>query len=254
MIFCRFTPIDDAGSDPKFGIIENHKVKEISPDPFNEFEIAPEESHLNEIQLHAPTVPSKIVAVGLNYKAHAKEMNEPLPSEPILFLKPATSIIGPQSTIAYPSMSGRVDFEAELAVIIKKPAKNISKEQADEFILGYSCFNDVTARDLQKKDGQWTRAKSFDTFSPIGPWIVTGLNSADSQIESYLNGELKQSSNTRDLIFDVQTLVSFISQVMTLHPGDVVITGTPPGIGPMQKGDMIDIRIEGIGVLRNFVN
>ncbi|MEW6096713.1 MAG: fumarylacetoacetate hydrolase family protein [bacterium] len=208
---------------------------------------------LDEVKILPPCQPSKIIAVGLNYKDHAKELNLPIPDEPILFMKPSTSIIGHEDSIIYPSQTQRLDYEAELAVIMKDKAKNMEPDQVFDKILGFTCFNDVTARDLQKKDGQWTRAKSFDTFSPIGPFVVKGIDPNNLKIESYLNGELKQSSNTNNLIFKVEELVSFISKIMTLLPEDVIITGTPAGIGQMKTGDVIEIKIEGIGVLKNYV-
>ena len=253
MIFCRFRYRDDSTKTPRYGIVESHQIKEISPNPFQEFEIAEEEIPFSSTLLLAPVLPSKIIGVGLNYNAHVKEMGVKDPEEPVLFLKPSTSLIGPEDSIHYPKTSERVDYEGELAVVIKKRGKDIALENVNEYILGYSCFNDITARDLQKKDGQWSRAKSFDTFSALGPWIISDLDPSNLQIESYLNGELKQNGKTSDMIFNVPHLVSFISKVMTLEPGDVIATGTPPGIGPMQKGDSVDIRIEGIGILRNTV-
>jgi 2-keto-4-pentenoate hydratase/2-oxohepta-3-ene-1,7-dioic acid hydratase in catechol pathway len=178
----------------------------------------------------------------------------PIPDTPIIFLKPPTSVIGPDDSIRYPETSSRVDYEAELGIIIKDRAKDIRPEDASRHILGYTCANDVTARDLQKKDGQWTRAKSFDTFCPFGPWIETELDPDDLLVESFLNGARRQSSRTSQLIFKTNHLVSFISQVMTLYPGDLIITGTPAGIGPMERGDEIEVRIEGIGSLKNTVN
>lgn len=248
-IFCRFS----AGDSPRYGIVENHQVTEISPDPFSDFETMGEQLALSEVRLLPPVLPSKIVAVGINYKEHAQEMRHSIPAEPMLFLKPTSAVIGPNDAILVPPMASRVDFEAELAVVIKKKAKNVSPENAGDFILGYTCFNDVTARDLQKKDGQWSRAKGFDTFAPLGPWIVSDLDVSDLPVESYLNGELKQSARTHDMIFGVPFLISHISKIMTLEPGDVVATGTPSGIGAMQPGDFIDIRIEGIGILRNSI-
>lgn len=208
---------------------------------------------LDKVKILPPCQPSKIIAVGLNYKDHARELNLPIPDEPILFMKPSTSVIGHEDAIIYPSQVARLDYEAELAIIIKDRAKDLATEQVFDKILGFTCFNDVTARDLQKKDGQWTRAKSFDTFSPIGPFVVKGIDPNNLKIESYLNGELKQSSNTNNLIFKVEELVSFISKIMTLLPEDVIITGTPAGIGGMNRGDVIEIKIEKIGVLRNYV-
>ena len=206
-----------------------------------------------EVTLLAPCRPSKVVAVGLNYRSHADEIKMPLPDEPLLFLKPPTAVIGPGDAIIYPSMSRRVDYEAELGVIIGAVAKNVSEKEAHRYILGYTCFNDVTARDLQGKDTQFTRSKSFDTFAPMGPWIETALDPCNLTVQSYLGGALKQSGTTADLVFSVDRLLAFISRVMTLLPGDVIATGTPAGIGPMRIGDTVEIVVEGIGRLRNTV-
>ncbi|MBI5554593.1 MAG: fumarylacetoacetate hydrolase family protein [Elusimicrobia bacterium] len=208
---------------------------------------------LSQCKVLLPCLPSKIVAVGLNYSDHAQEFKMPVPEEPILFIKPSTSAIGTGEKIVYPKMCTQLDYEAEAAVVIKKICRQIAPEKAGEYILGYTCFNDITARDLQKKDRQWTRAKSFDTFSPLGPFIVTGLNSADLMIELRLNGQVKQSSSTQNLIFPIPQLVSFVSRVMTLLPGDVITTGTPPGVGPMNIGDTVEVTIAGIGTLKNTV-
>jgi 2-keto-4-pentenoate hydratase/2-oxohepta-3-ene-1,7-dioic acid hydratase in catechol pathway len=208
---------------------------------------------LSDVTLLAPCEPTKIICGGLNYTDHAAEMKMPLPHEPIIFLKPQTAVLAPGETIKYPRTSHQVDYEAELAVVIGKTAKDIKPEDAGGYILGYTCFNDVTARDLQKKDGQWTRAKSFDTFAPFGPWIETELNPDDQLVEAYLNGEKMQSSSTENMHFSVFEIVAFISTVMTLNPGDIIATGTPPGIGPMQPGDIIEIKISGIGTLTNRI-
>jgi 2-keto-4-pentenoate hydratase/2-oxohepta-3-ene-1,7-dioic acid hydratase in catechol pathway len=205
------------------------------------------------VKLLAPCVPSKIVAVGLNYRDHAHEMGFPVPENPIIFLKPPTALIGPGDAIVAPAMSRQIDYEAELGVVIKSRARNVPADRVRDYILGFTCANDVTARDLQKLDTQWTRAKSFDTFCPVGPWIETGLDPKDLLVESYLNRERKQSSRTSQFIFSVDQLVSFISNIMTLYPGDLIITGTPAGIGPMKPGDEIEVRIEGIGSLKNTV-
>ena len=199
--------------------------------------------------------PTKIVAVGLNYKEHANEMKIPLPKEPILFLKPTSSIIGPNENIILPQQSKRVDYEAELAFVIKKKARNIEEINAMDYIEGFTCLNDVTARDLQQKDGQWTRAKSFDTFCPIGPKLVEPkkINPNNLKIQLLLNGELKQDSSTKEFIFKVEYLLSFISKIMTLYPGDIITTGTPSGVGPMKSGDVVTVRIEGVGSLVNNV-
>ncbi|MGC8588037.1 MAG: fumarylacetoacetate hydrolase family protein [Hydrogenobaculum sp.] len=197
--------------------------------------------------------PTKIVCVGLNYKAHAKELNMDIPKEPLLFLKPTSSIVLDQEYILYPKSSTRVDYEGELAIVISKQSKKLSYKDAKDAILGFSIANDVTARDLQKKDIQFTRSKSFDTFCPIGPTIVKDIDPFNLSIKTFLNNELKQSGHTSDMIFDVYEIVSFISYVMTLYPHDIIITGTPPGVGPMQKEDKVSIEIEGIGILTNTV-
>ena len=204
-------------------------------------------------KLLAPAAPTKVVCVGLNYRGHALEMHEDLPEEPKLFMKPSTAVIGPGAAIVAPGASRNVNHEAELAVVIGRRAAKVGPGEAREYILGYTCLNDVTARDLQAKDGQWTRAKSFDTFCPLGPAIETEIDPADLHIESRVNGRVRQSSSTSDLIFPVGDLVSFISHVMTLLPGDVVATGTPPGVGPLVPGDVVEIEIERLGILSNPV-
>ncbi|MDD3582363.1 MAG: fumarylacetoacetate hydrolase family protein [Desulfobacca sp.] len=209
---------------------------------------------LTETRLLAPCQPSKIVAVGLNYRDHAAELKMPLPAEPLIFLKPSTAVIGPEAEIIYPAQSQRVDYEAELGVVIGRTAHRVAETAARDYILGYTCFNDVTARDLQKKDGQFTRSKSFDTFAPLGPWIETEIRNPDNlSVEALVNGERRQQGNTQNMVFRVPTLISFISQIMTLLPGDVIATGTPAGIGPILPGDVVEIRVEGIGTLRNRV-
>ena len=238
---------------PAYGILNNDEVAELEEVFSSSFKTLKTCHALADVKLLAPCVPTKVVAAGLNYRDHAQELGLAVPEEPILFLKPPTTVIGPGEAILYPQMSAQVDFEAELAVVIKDQTRDIAPEEARDHILGYTCANDVTARDLQRKDGQWTRAKSFDTFCPIGPWVETELDPGDLLVESYLNGEQRQSSRTSQFIFPVDLLVSFVSRVMTLFPGDVVLTGTPVGIGPMQAGDEIEVRIEGIGSLRNTI-
>lgn len=196
---------------------------------------------------------SKIVAVGLNYTDHAKELGMAVPAEPVIFLKPPTSIIRSGDKIVYPAQSQRVDYEAELAVVIKDRIRNISPPEARVHILGYTCANDVTARDLQRRDGQWTRAKSFDTFCPLGPIVSDEIDPHNVALNLRVNGQLRQSGHTSNFIFNVYTLVSFISQVMTLLPGDVIITGTPAGVGSLAVGDLVEVEIEGIGRLSNAV-
>lgn len=208
---------------------------------------------LSSVKFLPPVTPAKIVAVGLNYIDHANELRLPVPEEPIIFLKPPSAVIGNDDPIVLPKQSKRVDYEGELAVVIKKRCKNVSKEKAQEFILGYTCFNDVTARDLQAKDVQWTRAKSFDTFAPLGPFIAEIEDVSKLKIETRVNGVVKQKSNTSNMIFDVPTLIEFVSSIMTLEPFDVIATGTPAGIGALKAGDLVEIEIEKIGVLRNSV-
>ncbi len=241
------------GSIVKWGVVEEDRIREMDRDPFADFRLSARGKRIEEVRLLAPCLPSKIVAVGLNYRDHAEELKMKMPEAPLLFLKPATSVIGPGDAIVYPEMSKQVDYEGELGVVVRKVAKAIPEEKAAEYILGYTCLNDVTARDLQTKDGQWTRAKGFDTFAPIGPWIVTDIDPDHLGISSYLNDERRQHSNTKNLIFGPRQLVSFISRIMTLLPGDVIATGTPSGIGPMRIGDRIDVVIEGIGTLSNTV-
>ena len=200
-----------------------------------------------------PVFPTKVIGIGLNYKAHAAEMGKPLPDEPLMFLKPATAIINPGEPIVLPPQSARVDFEGELAVVVSKRCRNITAEEAKDYILGYTICNDVTARDLQFKDVQYTRAKGFDTFAPLGPYLVTELDSSNLQIETRVNGAVKQLGSTSDMIFNVPQLIAFVSSVMTLAPGDIITTGTPPGVGPLQKGATVEVEIEGIGVLANPV-
>jgi 2-keto-4-pentenoate hydratase/2-oxohepta-3-ene-1,7-dioic acid hydratase in catechol pathway len=236
-----------------YGVLEGETIRPLKGTPFSHYEALPDEVPLHSIRLLAPCEPSKIVAVGVNYADHAAEFKKDPPKEPLLFLKPSTAVLDPLEPIRLPPRSRRIDYEAELAIVIKKKASRIEPEQTSDFILGYTCFNDVTARDLQKEDGQWTRAKGFDTFAPIGPWIVTDLDPNRLGIECFLNGEKRQSANTAQLIFKVPTLVSFISGIMTLLPGDVIATGTPAGVGPMKSGDRIEVVIDGIGPLGNPV-
>lgn len=249
MKFVRFTINGSAGQ----GILEGDLVREIRGDMFGEFAPGAQAYPLSEVRLLAPCVPGKIVCVGLNYRDHAAEVNLPVPEEPIMFIKPATTVIGPEEDILYPELSQEVDYEAELAVVIGKTARNVPVGQALDYVLGYTCANDVTARDLQRRDGQWTRAKSFDTFLPLGPYINTEVDPLSLKIELFLNGQMRQASNTGQMVFDVRELVSRISQVMTLLPGDVLLTGTPHGIGQMQRGDQVEVKIEGLGTLVNRV-
>ncbi len=244
----------------KYGILEGNIIHSIKGSPFTNFKRnnltlkSNGTTHeLSKVRLLAPCSPSKIVCIGLNYRSHAEEFKLPIPSVPLIFLKPSTAVIGPNETIVLPIDWRRVDYEGELAVVIGRKAKDVPEGKAKDYILGFTCFNDVSERYVQKEDGQWTRAKSYDTFAPIGPWIETAIEPDNVKIETYLNGKLRQSARTDDLIFGISKLVNFISSVMTLLPGDVIATGTMSGIGPMSPGDVVEIKIEKIGTLRNSV-
>jgi 2-keto-4-pentenoate hydratase/2-oxohepta-3-ene-1,7-dioic acid hydratase in catechol pathway len=209
---------------------------------------------LDDVRLLAPVLPSKVVAVGRNYADHAREMGGEPPAEPVLFLKPSTAVVGHGDPIAYPvKLTQRVDYEGELAVIIGRLCREVPAAQAAEVIFGYTCANDVTARDLQARDGQWTRAKGFDTFCPLGPWIETDADPADLELTTVVNGAVRQQTRTSQLLYDVPALVEYVSTVMTLLPGDVLLTGTPAGVGPLEDGDEVSVTIENIGSLRNTV-
>ena len=238
----------------RYGILKGDSLQLISGSPFKRFTALPTVIPIGEVALLPPVKPSKIVAVGRNYRDHAAERNKPVPKEPLLFLKPSSAVIGPHDAILLPEMSQRVDYEGELALVLKKKASRLS-EDADvaDYILGYTCFNDVTARDLQDRDVQFTRAKSFDTFAAIGPCIASGLDPGAIRLKTFLNGKLRQSGNTKNFLFPVPFLVRYISRIMTLFPGDVITTGTPAGVGPMHTGDRVDIQIEGVGTLSNTV-
>ena len=237
----------------RYGILGDQSIQGIEGKPFRHIKLTEEYHQPSQVKLLAPCTPSKIVALGLNYHNHAKELNSLVPDAPLIFLKPSTSVIGPGDNIVYPAVSARVDYEGELAVVIKKPVWRVAVKDALDYVLGYTCLNDVTARDLQYHDSQWTRAKGFDTFAAIGPWIETELDPGSVVLETYLNGNLKQQGNTSDLIYPVAELINFISHVMTLLPGDIIATGTPSGIGPMYPGDTVEVRIPAIGTLRNFI-
>jgi 2-keto-4-pentenoate hydratase/2-oxohepta-3-ene-1,7-dioic acid hydratase in catechol pathway len=228
-------------------------LRRLAEPPYERYAFTGEEIALNDVKLLLPCEPTKIVAVGLNYARHAAELNDKLVGNPVLFIKPVTTLIAHGDAIEYPAISQRVDHEAELAVVIGKTCKNVTPLEAKSCIFGYTALNDVTARDIQKQDGQWTRAKSFDTFCPVGPSIETEFDPAGKRIQSVLGGEIKQDSTFDDMLFDVPSIISFISACMTLLPGDIIATGTPEGIGPMQRGDTIEIRIEGLDTLRNSV-
>ena len=259
MRIVRFSPGPDAGlgSDPLFGLLEDGDlIHVITGDPiYSGIQKTAAILPLSKVRLLAPVIPrSKVVCIGKNYADHAAEMGGVVPEEPNIFLKPNTSVIGPNDTIVWPDMSERVDHESELAIVIGRLCKDVPIERVNDVIFGYTIANDVTARDLQKKDGQWTRAKSFDTFCPIGPWIDTEFIPGTQKITATVNGELKQSAQLSDMIFKVPEIINFVSRVMTLLPGDVILTGTPAGIGPMIAGGSATMSIEGLGELTNKVS
>lgn len=236
-----------------WGVVEQDSVKVLKQEPFDKIIVSEVTVALNKVRILAPAVPAKIILCGLNYKDHAKELSMPIPDEPVIFLKPCTALISSGENIKYPPCVRRLDYEGELAFVIGKIAQSVRKTEALDHVLGYTCLNDVTARDLQKKDVQWTRAKSFDTFCPLGPWLETDIDPSNLKIRTRLNGRIVQDSTTSNLIFPVQYLVSFISNIMTLYPGDIISTGTPFGVGPMQAKDTVEVEIEGIGRLVNQV-
>jgi 2-keto-4-pentenoate hydratase/2-oxohepta-3-ene-1,7-dioic acid hydratase in catechol pathway len=237
----------------RYGILKDQSIQGLEGKPFRHIKLLDQHFPANQVKLLAPCQPSKIIALGLNYHSHARELNLAVPESPLTFLKPSTAVIGPGDNIVYPSVSARVDYEGELALVIKKPVWRVATEDALDYVLGYTCFNDVTARDLQQHDSQWTRAKGFNTFAAVGPWIETELDPGNVALETYLNGKLKQQGNSGDLIYSVPEIINFISHVMTLLPGDIISTGTPSGVGPMYPGDTVEVRIPQIGTLRNFV-
>lgn len=258
------------GEEPQYGVVtgdldqfgqpsDDARVVALAGDPLYAGVVPLEQSYaLSEVKLLAPVIPrSKVVAIGKNYADHAAEMDSVPPQEPLLFLKPNTSVIGPNDAIVYPTQSERVDFEGELAVVIGRICKDVPVEKAADVIFGYTLANDVTARDLQKSDGQWSRAKGFDSFCPLGPWIETELSleevKAGVQLQTYLEGDLRQDGSTKDLIFDIPTIIAHVSAAMTLLPGDVILTGTPAGIGPMTPGDEVEVSSPRLGALTNKV-
>ncbi len=251
MKFIRFS----SGNKCKSGILKNESdVVEVRGDMYGEYEETNNIYKLDEIKILPPSSPSKIICVGLNYRDHAEEMNRQLPEAPMLFMKPNTAVIAHNEEIVYPShMSKRVDYEGELAIVIGREARMVEEQDAENYIFGYTCINDITARDLQKIDIQFTRGKGFDTFAPFGPFIETEISPDNLSIKTLLNNEVKQHSSTSNLVFKVNTLVSFISKIMTLLPGDIIATGTPAGIGPVEPGDRLEVRIDGIGSLVNYV-
>jgi 2-keto-4-pentenoate hydratase/2-oxohepta-3-ene-1,7-dioic acid hydratase in catechol pathway len=254
------------GDDPRFGMVtgdiddfgipdEGSVVTALVGDPlYVGLQPTDEQVRLADVRLLSPVLPrSKVVGIGKNYAAHAAEMGSEVPEEPLMFLKPNTSVVGPGDPIFYPRQSSNVHFEGELAVVIGRICRDVPVERWKDVVHGFTVANDVTARDLQKKDGQFTRAKGFDSFCPLGPWIETELDVSDLRVQTFLDGEVKQDGRTSDLIFDVPSLIAHVSSVMTLLPGDVILTGTPEGVGPMNVGDEVEISIQGIGNLTNKV-
>ena len=252
----RFARFVHAGG-VSFGVVEGAEgsftVAEISSLPFEQVRFTGQRWALADVRLLAPIFSSKVIGVGRNYAEHAAELGNELPGEPLLFIKPNTSVVGPRDLISYPRQSNDVQFEGELAVVIRRICKDVPAERARDVVFGYTVGNDVTARDLQRKDVQFTRAKGFDSFCPLGPWVETDLDFSDLEVTTTLNGETRQRGRTSQMIFDVPTLIAYISSVMTLLPGDVILTGTPSGVGPMQPGDDVAVTVEGIGTLSNKV-
>ena len=249
MKFVRFKQ----GEVVSYGVLEDNDIKIIEGDLFSVYTVTNRKVSIDSVELLAPCQPSKAVCIGLNYHDHASEMKLELPKNPLIFLKPSSSLTHPGATIEYPSISNNLHYEAEMAIVIGKTARKVPPEKANDYIFGYTCANDVTARDIQMADGQWTRGKSFDTFLPLGPCIVTDIDPHNMDIKLYLNDEIKQSSNTCQLIFKVPEIIAYVSQVMTLYPGDVIITGTPSGVGPMNVGDTVAVELSGVGKLVNKV-
>jgi len=237
----------------RFGWVFEERVGPIEGSPFEGFRRMDADLPLDAVRLLPPVLPGKIVCVGRNYVAHAKEHGAEVPETPLIFLKPPSSVVGPADTVYLPPQSQQVEHEAELVAVIGKRGRWIAPDEAPIYVMGYTIGNDVTARDLQNRDGQWTRAKGFDTFCPIGPWIETGFDPADSMITCYVNGEMRQMASTRDMVFTVRQLVAYVSSVMTIEPGDLLFTGTPAGVSPLAAGDVVEVAIEGLGTLRNPV-
>ncbi len=239
--------------EPKYGWVLNDKVGEIQGDIFGEYRRRETKTPIKEVKLLAPCAPSKIICVGRNYVDHAKELGNEAPKTPLIFLKPPSSIIAAGEPILLPMQSKQVEHEAELVAVIGKRGKSIAVDDAKEYIFGFTIGNDVTARDLQKTDDQWTRAKGFDTFCPFGPWIDTEFDPSDAVVTCRVNGQMRQMASTRDMVFNVSSLIAYISSVMTLEPGDIIFTGTPAGVGELKNGDVVDVEIEGLGKLSNPV-
>jgi 2-keto-4-pentenoate hydratase/2-oxohepta-3-ene-1,7-dioic acid hydratase in catechol pathway len=249
----RFIRYQRAPNPPSPGWVLEDRAGPVEGSIFGEFRREEADLTLESLRLLAPVLPGKIICVGRNYVAHAKEHDAEVPEVPLLFLKPPSSVIGPGDTIQIPPQSQRVEHEGELAVVIGRRGRWISAEEAYEYVLGYTIANDVTARDLQFRDGQWTRGKGFDTFCPFGPWIETEFDPADALVTCHVNGEMRQMASTRDMVFSVRQLIAFASSIMTLEPGDLLLTGTPAGVGELLPGDVVEVAVEGLGTLRNPV-
>lgn len=249
----RFIRYQTAQEPMRIGWVHEDQVGPVEGDIFTEYRRLEANIPLNEVRLRAPILPGKIICVGRNYVAHAREHQAEVPEVPLLFLKPPSAVIGLGETILLPPQSEQVEHEAELAVVIGKSGRWISPQESMQYIFGYSVANDVTARDLQRRDGQWTRSKGFDTFCPLGPWIETEFDPADALITCRVNGEMRQMASTRDMVFSVRQLVAFASSIMTLQPGDIILTGTPAGVSPLSEGDIVTVNIEGLGTLENPV-
>jgi len=241
----------ERGGRIRFGVLEGESITPLAGDSWSARGLSGEQIPLGQVRLLAPIEPVNIFCVGRNYAEHAKELGNVLPEEPLIFLKATNSLLEPEGRIRIPRWAGRVDYEGEMAVVIGKSCRNVSEKDAMDAVFGLTCLNDVTARDLQKKDGQLTRSKSFDTFCPMGPWIVETRETGGRRIETRLNGKVVQSANTDMMVFPVSRLIAHISRFATLRPGDVIATGTPAGVGPLKAGDRVEVEIEGIGVLGN---
>lgn len=237
----------------QYGWIHQNRVGPVSGDPFQTYRRLEASHPLEQLRLMTPVAPGKIICVGRNYAAHAAEHDADVPEIPLIFLKPPSSLIANQESIMLPPQSQQVEHEAELVAVIGRRGRRIPAGDAHQYVFGYTVGNDVTARDLQRSDGQWTRGKGFDTFCPLGPWIDTDFDPSDALITCHVNGELKQMASTRDMVFGIPRLIAFISSVMTLEPGDIIMTGTPAGVSPLSPGDLVEVTIEGIGKLSNPV-
>jgi len=253
MLFMQIIRYQTGSEEPQIGWVFENKIGPIKGDIFDEFQRGEAHIPIEEATILPPVSPSKIICIGRNYVAHAREHDTEVPEVPLIFMKPATALIGPGDSIVLPPQSKQVEHEAELAIVIGRQGRWITTEEAHNYVFGYTVANDVTARDLQRSDGQWTRAKGFDTFCPLGPWIETDFDPADALIDCHVNDEMRQMASTRDMVFGTRELIAFISSVMTLEAGDLILSGTPAGVSPLAPGDKVRVSIEGIGSLENPV-